>query len=88
MQWSKGSTENARHETTAQSKCRGGKLRERKQQHQNAVVETVRNGNNGTVLQGLENAAQASMDSQKNTYYDFVNFSVVVGSQHFDGLRI
>jgi len=45
----------------------GCKLRERKQWHQNAGVETTRNGNNGTLLQGVENAAQTSMDSQKNT---------------------
>jgi len=34
------------------------KLRERKQRHQNAGVETVRNGNCGTMLQGVENATQ------------------------------
>ena len=61
------STENARHETAAQSKMQGWKLRERKQRHQNARVETARNGNCGTVLQGVENTAQASMDSQKNS---------------------
>jgi len=33
----------------------------------NAGVETARSGDNGTMLQGLENAAQAFMDSQKNT---------------------
>ena len=62
-----GSTENARHETTAQSKCRG---------------RNCEKGNSGTKMQGwklretetvaqccrgVENAAQASMDSQKNT---------------------
>jgi len=62
-----GSTENARHETTAQSKMQGWKLREMKQRHQNAGLETARNGNCGTMLQRVENAAQASMDSQKNT---------------------
>jgi len=61
------STENARHETTAQSKMQGWKLREKKQRHQNARVETARNGNCGKVLQGVENVAQTSMDSQKNT---------------------
>ena len=38
-----GSTENARHETMAQWKMQG--------------VETVRNGNNDTMLQEVENAA-------------------------------
>jgi len=51
--YANGSTEDARDETTAQSK--------------NVVVETVRNGNCGTMLQGVENAAQAFMDIQKNT---------------------
>jgi len=69
-----GSTENARHETTAQSKMQGWKLRERKQRHQNARVETARSRKCGTMLQGVENATQASMDSQKNTWYDFSKF--------------
>ena len=79
-----GDAENARHETTAQSKTQGWKLRERKQRHQNARVETARNGNCGTVLQGVENAAQASMDSQRTT--TLVIFSAVVGSLHVDWL--
>jgi len=41
----------------------GWKLREKKQWHKNAGVETARNGNSGTMLQGMENVAQASMDS-------------------------
>jgi len=60
-----------------------------KQRHsQNAVVEIVRkettapkcrdesarNGNCGTILQGLENATLAFMDSQKNILYDFSKF--------------
>jgi len=62
-----GSTENARHETKAQSKMQGWKLRERIQRHQNAGVETAINRNCGTMLQGVEYVTQASMDSQKNT---------------------
>ena len=46
-----GSTENARHENGTVKKQRR-KLRERKQRHQNAGVETARNGNCGTMLQG------------------------------------
>jgi len=59
--------ENARHKTTAQSKIQGWKLRERKQRYQNAGVQATGNRNCDTILWGLENAAQASMDSQKNT---------------------
>jgi len=33
----------------------GWKQRERNQQHKNAEVETARNGNNGTMLQAVEN---------------------------------
>jgi len=102
-----GSTENARHETTAQSKmpqCRDGncekgnngtkvqvwKLWGRNQWHQNAGVETAGNGNCGTMLQGVENATQASMDSQTNTSLstNLVIFSVVFGSLHVDGLHV
>jgi len=37
-------------------KVRNTKQRERKQRHQNSGIETTRNGNNGTVLQGVKNA--------------------------------
>jgi len=51
------------------------KMRDMKQRHsQKCRVETARNGNCGTILQGVENAAQASMDSLKNTSYDFSKF--------------
>jgi len=50
-------------------------MRDMKQRHsQKCRVETARNGNCGTILQGVENAAQASMDSLKNTSYDFSKF--------------
>ena len=38
-------------------KMRDIKQREKKQRHQNAGVETARNGNNGTKLQGVGNAS-------------------------------
>ena len=50
-------------------------------------MEIARNGNCGTVLQGVENAAQASMDSQRSLSTTLVLFSVVVCSLHVDWLH-
>ena len=70
-----GSTENARHETTRHSeKCRGGNCEKWKLRHRTVGVENAKKGNNGTMLQGVENAAHGAMDSQKNIYYEFTKF--------------
>jgi len=64
------------------------KLREKKQRHQTAGVENVRNGNNGTMLQGWKMRHKPLWTAKRTLSTTLVNFSVVVGSLHVDGLRI
>ena len=78
-----GSTENARHETTAQSKLHGWKLRERNQWHKSARVEAAKNGNNGTVLQGVEMLHRLLWTAKRTLSTTLVNFSVVVEPTRF-----
>ena len=72
-----------RYETAAQSKVQGWKLREGNQRHKSASVKAARNGNNGTVLQGVEMRHRPLWTAKRTLSTTLVNFSVVVGPTRF-----
>jgi len=61
-------------------KMQGWKLPERKQRHQNAGIETARNGNCGTMLHGWKMRHKPLWTAKRTLRTTLVNFSVVVGS--------
>jgi len=65
-------------------------MRDKKQRHSQKCRDgNCEKGNNGTVLQGVENAVYKPLCTAKRTLSTtLVNDSVVVGSLHVDGLHI
>jgi len=72
-----GSTENARHETKAQAKCRGGNYDKRKLRHTDAGIKNAKNRNCGTILKGWKCGTFLLWTDKRTLSATLVNLSVI-----------